>query len=380
MMLRLAKGTVVWALVSLLLTGCWDIKNLQDINYLTAIGFDYENEEYVVYVQLLDFASVAKSESGKPAAAVPVWVGQGKGPTLIGAFNNLYRTSQMRIFYGQVNTIVFSENLMKKGLKDAKEIVNRYYELRYTPWVFGTKEPLDKVFAVTPFFNLSPITSLLHQPMESYRQLSLIAPIKVREFTSLYREPGSSVLVPSLAITDQSWEADGKPKPMLEVDGCYSFQNSQYRGWLEVKKVFGLRWVQRQTNRSPLLIEKDGKPQVAISLERPRSKIHPRFQDGKVTYSLDVKLDGYISEVLDSIPEQELQRRAEEKVRQEIQRTYDEGLKIGADLIGLEHVLYRKHNRKWKQLNNQDAAKVNSSSLRQIEVKIHLKHSGKLKY
>lgn len=61
-LLKLAAGVVV--LISQ--TGCWDMKTIQDTNYMTAIGFDFKDGKYIVYGQMLDFASVAKQEGGSP--------------------------------------------------------------------------------------------------------------------------------------------------------------------------------------------------------------------------------------------------------------------------------------------------------------------------
>ncbi|MCY7482840.1 hypothetical protein M5X06_24220 [Paenibacillus alvei] len=55
----------LWLLVSILslvlpLAGCWDIKNVQDMNYVTALGIDYVNGKYIVYTNSLEFTNVAK--------------------------------------------------------------------------------------------------------------------------------------------------------------------------------------------------------------------------------------------------------------------------------------------------------------------------------
>ena len=104
-MLRLAKAAIALLLVPLMTTGCWDIKHVQDINYVAAIGVEYAEGKYDVYVQMLDFSSVAKMETGKPTAPVPVWIGKGSGDSPIHALDDLYQSSQLRIFYGQVNAV-----------------------------------------------------------------------------------------------------------------------------------------------------------------------------------------------------------------------------------------------------------------------------------
>lgn len=379
-MTRIGKAAVFWMLLPLLLTGCWDIKNIQDINYLTCVGFDYIDNQYLVYVQMIDFSSVAKTEQGKPTRPIPVWVGTGKGETVIGAFNDLYRTSQLSIFYGQINSVVLGENMMKRGLKDVQEVLDRYYEFRYIPWFFGTKQPIEQLFAITPFFNLSPLMSMLHQPQEIYKQQSLVAPLTMREFVVNVREPGNSTLVPSLSITDQNWRSNDKPKPMLTLDGIFVFQGEKYQGWMDWKKVLGLRWAEPKTQRSPIIIRSGGKPQIAVSLGYPKFKIIPEIREDQISFNMQVKVSGYISEILQPMSESALEQKVAAQIQTEIKETYEEGLKIKADVFSLGHALYRQKNREWKNLREQGGLNLTSDSLKNIQVEVKLNHSGKLKY
>lgn len=364
---------------ALLLTGCWDIKDVQDVNYLTSIGFDYADDQYIVYAQMLDFTDVAKMESGKPLQPIPVWVGKGKGDTPISAVNELYRTSQMRNFYGQIISVVVSDNVLKKGIHDFDELQHRYYEMRYTPWIFATKEPLDKVFTVTPFFNLSPLMSLLHQPQESYKQESVIAPITSREFVSDIHEPGKATLLPSLSISDRHWKKGGDPHSMLEMDGVFVLQDGKYRGRLTRENIPGLRWVEPQTQCSPLILRSGGKPQVALSLENPKVKIIPHVKGKEVTYTVDVKLSGNVNEIIQPMSERLMEEKAAELVQNEIKRTFEKGLEIHSDLLQLEHALYRQKNKDWKKIYAERDFKITTESLQEIKVSVKLNNAGKLK-
>ncbi|WP_274362835.1 Ger(x)C family spore germination protein [Paenibacillus thermotolerans] len=378
-MMRVGRCALLWLLLSLALTGCWDVKDIQDINYLTAIGLDHVDHKYRVYVQMIDFTSVAKTETGKPTQQIPIWIGEGEGETLIGALNDLYRSSQLRIFYGQINTIVFSEKIMKIGLTDVKELLSRYYEIRYTPWVFGTKEPIDKLFAVHPFFNLSPLMSMLHQPQEIYKQQSIIKPLTLREFVADYREPGNTTLLPSLATAAASWKKDMEPKEMLTIDGVFAFHDRQYKEWIYWRNLPGLRWMEPSTNRSPILL-RDGETIVAgIYLERPKVKITPYMRGNEASFTIKVEAEGYISEAFIQMSESALERKTAAQVRKQIKETYEEGLTYNLDLLRLEHALYRKKTRDWKRLQAQGGLHLTPDSLESINVTIKLEHSGKKK-
>nr|WP_231571358.1 hypothetical protein [Paenibacillus sp. VKM B-2647] len=76
------KGMKITGILIALLvitTGCWNIKEIQNISYATAIGFDYRDGKYIVYLQLIDFSSVAKLEGQQKSREAPVWVGKGTG-------------------------------------------------------------------------------------------------------------------------------------------------------------------------------------------------------------------------------------------------------------------------------------------------------------
>lgn len=82
-----------------LLAGCWDITEPQRMYYINAVGVDYENDEYIVYLQVINFADVAKSI--QPSATVaPAEVGRATGKTIEEAIYKLYRSSDQEIFGG----------------------------------------------------------------------------------------------------------------------------------------------------------------------------------------------------------------------------------------------------------------------------------------
>lgn len=365
----------------LLLSGCWDLQDLQEVNYMTAMGFDLKDDEIVVYAQMLNFTSVAKVEEGGTGPA-PVWVGIGRGGTVTNAIEDLYRTSQLRIFYGHINAIVLGEDLMldEMKLREAYEFVSRYYEMRYTAWIFGTSRPVDELLAVTPLFNLSPGVSILHQPYETYRQNSTIRPISVREFNLDLQEPGRTTLLPSLTMNDDNWRTGGKPSTMLEFNGAYLFKDTQYRGWIAERAVKGLPWVEPMTARAPVTIYDGEAFQASLVLEKPNVDIQPRMRDGRAEYTMRVTLTGNIVEVMEALPESTIERKTEEKVRKQIRETFEEGLKMNVDLLQLEQALYRKNNRDWKALRERGEAAPTAESLKEIQVSVHLMRTGKVKH
>mgnify|MGYP002620952623 CR=1 FL=1 len=365
--------------IAMMLSGCWDIVDPQDINYFIAVGFDYENDQFIVYAQMIDFAAVTTSESGKPTQHQPVLVGRGKGETAAQAFTDLYDSVQRRVIYGHVGAVVLSENIMKHGLlQDIFDLLSRYQELRYTPWVYGSKGDIEKVLSVSPFFNLSPLASILHQPMEIYRQKSIVPPTMMRQILTDIREPGRTAILPAIDLNDTDWKEDLRPKEMLYLTGIFTFDAYRYTGYFSLDEIQGLRFVAKGIERTPLVIKHEGKIYSEISLNKPKAKITPLLEDVRVRFQMQVAMTGNVIEVIEPINEREMEKLASEQIRKEIISTYERALEKNVDIYQLEHLVYLKHNKWWQQHLKGGKLRLDKDSL-EVDVKIDILSSGKLK-
>ncbi len=365
--------------IAMMLSGCWDIVDPQDINYFIAVGFDYENDQFIVYAQMIDFAAVTTSESGKPTQHQPVLVGRGKGETAAQAFTDLYDSVQRRVIYGHVGAVVLSENIMKHGLlQDIFDLSSRYQELRYTPWVYGSKGDIEKVLSVSPFFNLSPLASILHQPMEIYRQKSIVPPTMMRQILTDIREPGRTAILPAIDLNDTDWKEDLGPKEMLYLTGIFTFDAYRYTGYFSLDEIQGLRFVAKGIERTPLVIKHEGKIYSEISLNKPKAKITPLLEDVRVRFQMQVAMTGNVIEVIEPINEREMEKLASEQIRKEIISTYERALEKNVDIYQLEHLVYLKHNKWWQQHLKGGKLRLDKDSL-EVDVKIDILSSGKLK-
>lgn len=367
------------AILVVLLSGCWDLKNPQDVNYFTAVGFDYEDGRYVVYTQMIDFAAISTRNNTKQMEEIPTWVGRGVGDTASSAFNDLYDTIQLRGFYGHVNAIIFSERIMEHGLDNVFDLISRYNELRYTPWVFGSSEDMNQLLSATTFFNQSPISSFLHQPQELYKQKSIVKPLMLREFIFNIREPGQTALIPALTLDDSEWKVKEKVIPLLAIEGAYAFHSSKLKDKLLISQLMGLRWTNPDTNRSPLIVRHQEKIYAEVSLERPKVQIKAYVQDDKMKFKMNVSLKGEIIEVIEDLPELELERYAAEHVKEEIIASYEKALENQIDLYGLEHILYRQHPKVWRRVGGIERDLNLQLESLEVEVTVNLLSAGKLK-
>lgn len=359
-------------------TGCWDIKTIQDTNYFTAIGFDYQKGRYVVYAQMLDFSSVAKQEGGKAGQPPQIWVGREEGATVNEAFNRFYKTTQQRVFWGHVSAYLFSSEALRQGIGKFLDGSVRYSETRFTQWIYSTDESIEAIFSVVPFFNVSPMASILMNPIENYRQLSFIRPFRLYRAAALIREPGYTLMMPTLSIRKDAWMKNQKPDPKLEVNGVYALGKNNLVEWFSDKEFKGDRWLENSTARSPLVVYIGGKPVRTVSIQKPKSRITPR-KGSSLIFDVHVKCKAITIESQETVDEDSIQKKIEKQITQEIEETFKQGKSRGVDIYQLEHTLYKQDFKQWATLTSNGKQPLEGYQLGDVQVDAQLTHSGMLK-
>jgi spore germination protein KC len=360
----------------ILQTGCWDAKEIQSINYATAIGVDYVDNRYVVYLQILDFNSVAKKEGASPGKA-SVWVGKGTGVTPNEAVYDLYSSSQQMIFWGNVTAMVLSERVLNKGIEEILDLANRYREIRYTKWMFGTNDSIEHILSVTPFFRHSPLSSILHEPSSTYRQLSLVAPIRMNAFISQFHEP-MTILLPRLSTTKKIWVENEKPHEMLYIKGAYLIDKTLI-GPLSESSLRGLRWMNVKTVRSPILIKSGGKQAATLIGTKPKHEIGWGVKRHKLKFHIAIDVEVTVNELLQHMKVSEIERKSAEVIKKEIRKMYLKGLELEADCLNLGHEVFKQNPSVWHAYWDHGKFPLDESSLDGITVYVSLQNSGKYK-
>jgi spore germination protein KC len=369
---------LVGVLILVSQTGCWDMKTIQDTNYFTAIGFDFQKGNYIVYAQMLDFSSVAKQEAGKAGQPPHIWVGREEGATVNEAFNRLYKTTQQRVFWGHVSAYLFSSEALKQGISKFMDGSVRYSETRFTQWIYSTDESIEAIFSVVPFFNVSPMASILMNPIENYRQLSYIRPFRLYRAAALLREPGYTLMMPNLSIRDDTWKKNQKPDPKLEVNGVYAVGKNNLAEWFSYNQFKGDRWMERSTARSPLVVYINGKPVRTVSIQRPKPHITLR-KGGDLIFDVHVKCKAITIESQETVDDVSVRKQIEKQIAEEIEQTFKMGKDRGVDIYQLEHNLYRQDFKLWAKLTLNGKHSLEDYELGAVRVDVQLTHSGMLR-
>ena len=365
--------------IFVLLTGCWDYKDIQDIHYVTTLGVDYVDGKYEVYVQLVDLSGVAKQEV-KSSEPGKVYVGKHSGKSIAEAINHLYQSAQQRLYLGQVSTFVLTDRALKHNINDIIDAAFRYNLIRYSSNIFATKKSLEELFSIKGFFNLTPLYSELHFPKAVYENISLITPMSLRTFISTYRDVSITTILPTISWSEDDWTEDKKKRKTFMIDGAFVHYYKKSLQWYSIDDLKGLRWVTEETNRTPLEFKKSEGTNY-ISLSHPKVKIKSFIKDNEAKFDLDIHINGSILEMSKKEPLESFENVVQDYIRKEIEKTYEIGLKRNGDPLGLGQKLYRKELKYWKAKGFKEPKDyLNENSIENIKITVNLTNSGTLDY
>lgn len=366
--------TKIALLCSLLVfvSGCWDFISIDNTYYIYSLGIDYQDNNYIVYAQLVNLAQLsAPIHAGTLAQDDESWTGIGKGSSIAAAASQIQLSLENNVDWGHLNAIIFTENALRHGVREAFDLLLHYYKLRMIQWIFATDQPLEKVLHTLPIIFRTPYYSLIGSPLNYYRHSSYVRPIRSHRLVQQMHEPGKTVLLPKLNIKHRWSGTNEKNLPSLMVDGLFPLENYRAKTKLLFPEILGLRWLQKDLRNSKLFINKNGNEVAQLECSSPKPKIDVKVIQNTPQYSIQTNPKCRVMTMQIGLKREEIERLGEQAIEHEIRETYLKGLKKRTDIYSLSNIFYRHYPKQWKK-----NLKLTPHSLRSVHVQLQLTDTG----
>lgn len=334
----------------LLLAGCWDVKEPQRMYYIDGIGIDYKDGQYEIYMQIINFANVAKTEGPTPQAA-PSEIGFAKGKTMEEAFFKLYRSIDQKVFWGHMTFILFSEDAFKN--ENSIPVIDsflRHRETRYQILTYVTKEPIKDILLITPILNKSLTASKLSNPMHTKELQTYVEPVDLRKLIISLNEPSHEVNVPLVTI-NKNWETTDKPTEETALSGFGVVSKDGFKGYINDGDARGIQWMFHQKTRGDVTIKLNNKEKefLTVDLEKLSTKIKPIVKNNEVTFEAEIKLNAIINGFKGKVNTDQIREGIRKEVKKDIKKSFEAGIELDVDVFRLSEHLYRKNVKVWKK-------------------------------
>lgn len=364
---------------TLLMSGCWDVTEPQRMYYVQGVGVDYKDNEYIAYIQLMNFANVAKTEQSNPQAA-PTEVGKATGKTIEEAIYKLYRSMDQEVFWGHMTFLLFSEKAMES--EHAIPIIDtflRFRETRYHIWVYCTQDPIEEVLLVSPILEKSPTATKLSNPKNTSKQESFVEPVNLRQLVIGLNEPNHEMNIPFISI-NQDWETAKESRTETVFAGVGILSKNTFKGFIKGNTARGIEWMNDATKQGEITIKLNNSEErdyLTVDIKKLDVNVKPIVQNNQVKFEVYLKFNTILNGFKGKVTASQVRKKVESEVKKEIMATFQEGLNMDADVYRLSEYLYRDNVKVWKKIQKDGKIPLTKDSISKIDIHINKVSPGR---
>ncbi|MED1723166.1 Ger(x)C family spore germination protein [Brevibacillus parabrevis] len=357
----------------ILLGGCWNRKELNDLAICVGIGIDKVKTGYSVSVQIVDPAEVAANK-GKPGRA-PVTLFTMSGATVFEALRKMTTISPRKIYMSHTRMLILGEELAREGIAPVLDFVSRDHEFRtdfYIAVARGTTAH-NILKVITPLEQI-PANEMFASLETSSKAWAPTAAITLDQLIADLTNKGKQAVLTGIKLTGSPEEGDQRKNVeqidsnvLLQYTTLAAFRGDKLIGWLNEKDSKAYNYITGNVKSTAGSLPCKGGGRLTMEIMKSNSKVKAILKNGKPEIMVDIHLENDIGEVqckidltkMETI--EEIQKEAEKGLVATGMRAVAYAKQHEVDIFGFGDVIHRQYPKVWKQLEknwNKEFAKL----------------------
>ncbi|QGH36437.1 Ger(x)C family spore germination protein [Gracilibacillus salitolerans] len=358
-----------------LLSGCWDKKELNEVAVVIGVGIDKVSDKEDVYEIT---AQVIKPLTEDQGSELPTWSITAQGETVMSAIKNMNRLSPRRLYWSHLQIIIFGEELAREGVAPIITWFERDRDSRAGSYLVVTRGSAQDL--LNQKIELGSIPSkAMSDLLDTAEQRQIIArKVKLRDFTTVLTTPGIDASADVIHPKTIRGEVES-----YEVREVAVFKEDKVVGYIDRPELAGTELLKDTYDYFILegACPGDEEELFAFQTTSYESEDELNFENEEVTYKVNIFLEGNLSDQTCSIDllERDKLEQVEEKLSEiittHIENEFELAKEMGSDIYGIGQKLRRSYPDAWKKVKNQPdelLAKVKFD----IQVTSNIRRSG----
>jgi spore germination protein KC len=355
----------------LLLTGCWDRVELQDLAIITAAAIDRLDDGRIrISVQVFIPRAIASGESGEDPSSGSTFVREGMGNSLAEAVAILQTNLPRNLFWGQCRIYIFGINLAKAGIRKEIDFLVRHPSPRGTSFLYVSEDEAKETLSLMP-----PLERYSGEALRKLSQNEFGVDSTLRDVDMGLIGEGNSFTLPLIKrlIPADKTKSDNQTIPIIY--GTAIFRKDKMVGQLNMSETRGLVWLTRTIRKSTISVKPKGHDtEITMAPTLGKVKFKPLITNNRWIMNVEFQIEGdtvqnetllnlFNKDVIKEL-EKEYERALKERVSQTIEKLQDP---FHADVINFGRRFHQKYPKQWKKVKNRWEEKFT-----EVEVKINV--------
>lgn len=350
----------------LLLSGCWERTELNEMAFVLGMGLDKAESGYRVTMQVVIPSAISsQTVGGAGGGGVPVVVSSFTVPTIYDADRQYSLLSSRDIYKGHIRVLVIGEELARAGIAEALDVFKRSREPRNDYYVMVAKDATaEEVLKILTPMDKLPANKLFFAMDKSHKSSARTVAVPLNEFIENLIYVGINPVLTGVEVTGSAKEGENKssldkstPRSTLRYRSVAVFKKDKMIGWLSDNQAVGYNYISdRIVHSSGPVPGNDGMP-IVIEALHTSTKRKVKVIDGEPHIYIHVQAECNVEEVesKDNMESEkiitELEKKTEERIIYLMKSAVEQiNEKYNVDIMGFGQMIYRAKPQAWAKL------------------------------
>lgn len=354
--------TLSVSILVILLTGCWDTREMSELQIVSAVGIDKIEDQYEISVQIVraqEFSENSKGES-------PYIVYSVKSNTILGGVSKLSKKVPFLLYIGHIEYIVIGEEVAKDDVSKVIDGLLRNEKARSDPKMYVSKDYYAKeIISVLHQIRLSSRNSINETVLSAFTISGEYYITRLVDMERVIPLKGKDLSLPVIDIEgtdiEKGYSIENNTFSQSEVNtilnGRSLFVKDKLVGYMYEKDLVPLTWTVTSKYDNNVEFEYKKDCSITVYIDELNDSINGYFNSGPfITIKLNPKI--FISEIQCDIDFQndEEVKEVEEVINNGIKMMYKSSINkaksLGSDVYGFGEILRRSNNKEWKKIED----------------------------
>lgn len=371
---------LVVSLLPILLTGCWDYAEVDQMAIVFALGIDRVpgNLPILLTVQMATPAKSGDQNQGGGGGERAYMVLSSEGKSFSDAFRNLGMQTPRQICLSHNKLIVIGKDLAVNGIGEVLDGLNRGREIRRTSWFLTTDSTAREVLEKRIPLERIPADGL-EQILLLSQNLGLAMPTNLNDFYANFKGVSQVSYAPFVQlentdkkVAQQLEEETGRAVDLGEnpetpiITGTAVFKNLRLAGILNQDEARAQMWLLDKPRGGritfnygePAQPDSEGET-IALDVLGGTTDITPQVTEDGIVMNIKCTVRTFLREAepnLDLLDPQvvvDLENKASEILKNQIDQVIDKAqMKLKTDYVGFAESLDESYPDEWKRVKN----------------------------
>lgn len=337
------KKIIVLLLLPLLLCGCMEMEQIEELAFVKIVGIDKTGDGLTVSVGIkLPENEQGQKIPGQDFIAVEC-------STLSQGLNMIESISESKIFYGQVSSIVLGEGMARSGILHTLDFMMRSKDFRFDLPVLVVKNDTAKHLIADGTGDTKYISEKIDILLASAYSTSVSGKVQLSELIEMMEDPYHSPYLPYLDVSENI------SQPYLA--GYCIFKEDKLALFLDRQDSVGLNYL-NNTIENIVVITQVNDADVTLKLSQSKTKIN--FTDGvfqvKVNFLSEVLqaengIEEFSGEIIDElvVKQNEIVKNMIENCIEKLQENKCDAADFGGSLYRSRPQIGEKYREDWEK-------------------------------